>query len=140
RTVYTPETAVRHDIDVARSLTGPPFGVNLCAPPQPPKGAAALEAYATRLRAEAERYGVAVGEPRHDDDEFEAKLALVIEQRIEIVSFTFGCPNRDVFERLHRAGAEAWVTVTSPDEAAQARDGGADALVVQGAEAGGHRG
>jgi nitronate monooxygenase len=45
-----------------------------------------------------------------------------------------------VFERLHAAGADVWVTVTSPDEAATAADAGADALVVQGIEAGGHRG
>ena len=40
-------------------------------------------------------------------------------------------------ERLHAAGAEVWVTVTDVAEAAKARDAGADALVVQGAEAGG---
>ena len=38
------------------------------------------------------------------------------------------------------AGLDVWVTVTNPDEAAVARDAGADALVVQGFEAGGHRG
>jgi nitronate monooxygenase len=55
------------------------------------------------------------------------------------VSFTFGCPDRVVFERLHQAGSEVWVTVTGPEEAAEGERTGADALVVQGAEAGGHR-
>ena len=40
---------------------------------------------------------------------------------------------------MHAAGAEVWVTVTGPAEARIARDAGADALVVQGVEAGGHR-
>ena len=56
-----------------------------------------------------------------------------------LVSFTFGSPSAAVVERLHAAGAEVWVTVTSPAEARIARDAGADALVVQGVEAGGHR-
>src|SRR5207245_546564 len=37
------------------------------------------------------------------------------------------------------SGSEAWVTVTSVDEAEHAAAAGADVLVVQGAEAGGHR-
>jgi len=56
-----------------------------------------------------------------------------------VVSFTFGCPEPAVIDRLHDAGSEVWVTVTNPGEARHAADAGADALVVQGAEAGGHR-
>jgi nitronate monooxygenase len=41
---------------------------------------------------------------------------------------------------VHAAGRGVWVTVTGPDEAEQAVAAGADALVVQGVEAGGHRG
>ena len=41
---------------------------------------------------------------------------------------------------MGEGAVEAWVTVTTPAEARLARDAGADALVVQGAEAGGHRG
>ena len=81
-----------------------------------------------------------LGDARHDDDAFEAKVALVVEERVAVVSFTFGCPERDLIERLHKAEAEVWVTVTSPDEAVQAAEAGADALVAQGLEAGGHRG
>ncbi len=55
------------------------------------------------------------------------------------VSFTFGCPHPAVIGRLRAAGSEVWVTVTSPGEALLAAEAGADVLVVQGAEAGGHR-
>ena len=41
---------------------------------------------------------------------------------------------------LRDAGAETWVTVTTPAEARTAARAGADALVVQGVEAGAHRG
>src|SRR5215216_6223170 len=96
----------------------------------------ALQRYA---RALGDRYGGPLGEPRHDDDGWEAKLALVAELRVPIVSLTFGCPPADVVARLHDAGAAVWATVTTPVEARIAERAGADALVVQGAEAGGHR-
>jgi nitronate monooxygenase len=56
------------------------------------------------------------------------------------VSFTFGCPDGAVIGDLRRAGSEVWVTVTTPAEARHATGRGADALIVQGMEAGGHRG
>ena len=54
------------------------------------------------------------------------------------MSFTFGLPAGDVLARVRATGAEVWVTVTCPRRRAAAAH--ADALVVQGAEAGGHRG
>ena len=132
---YRPVDAVRADVEALRALTGRPFGVNLFAPPAGSAGS--VEAFAARLRAEADRYGAPVGEPRHDDDGWEAKLALVAELSVPVVSFTFGCPSSDVIARLP---GEAWVTVTTPAEARAAAAAGAHALVVQGVEAGGHRG
>ena len=41
---------------------------------------------------------------------------------------------------MHHAGSAVWVTVTNLQEARQAQHAGAGALVVQGTEAGGHRG
>lgn len=129
---YKPVDAVRADIEALRALTSRPFGVNLFAPPGP---AADVAPFAARLQGEAERYGAPVGEPRHDDDGWEAKLALMAELEVPVVSFTFGCPAREELEPL----AETWVTVTTPAEARLAGEAGADALVVQGVEAGGHR-
>jgi nitronate monooxygenase len=137
---YKPAEVVRRDIRELRSLTSEPFGVNIFAPPAPRVDGGALEHYAARLEAEADRYGVALGESRHDDDDFGAKLALVVAERVEVVSFTFGCPQGEVVARLQEAGCDVWVTVTNPDEAIQAQAAGANALVVQGFEAGGHRG
>ena len=57
-----------------------------------------------------------------------------------MVSFTFGCPSGDDVARLQAAGTEVWVTVTSTAEAVDAAASGADVLVAQNAEAGGHRG
>lgn len=137
---YKTADAVADDIRALRSLTSEPFGMNVFAPPGSKCDRDAVLGYAERLRSEAERYGVALGEPSHDDDEFDAKLELVIRERVDVVSFTFGCPSLEVVDRLHEAECHVWVTITSPDEALRARAVGADALVVQGFEAGGHRG
>lgn len=136
---YQPPDAVLDDIRALRSLTGLPFGVNIFAPPRPAAGDA-VPGYAGELLSEAARYGVPLGQPRHDDDGFEAKVDLAAGERVPAVSFTFGCPEPDVVARLHHAGSAVWVTVTSPDEAVTAQSAGADALIVQGFEAGGHRG
>ena len=137
---YKAPEAVREDIAATRALTDRPFGVNLFAPSGAPADPAAVRRYVQALKPAAERAGVALGEPRFDDDRYEAKLELVLRERPAVVSFTFGCPEPDVVGRLREAGTAVWVTVTSPEEAGAAAAAGADALVVQGAEAGGHRG
>jgi nitronate monooxygenase len=136
---YTTADTVRADIAALRELTGAPFGVNVFAPPGPPGDGAAVERFAGELAAEAERYGTPLGEPRHDDDDWQAKLALMAELRVPVVSFTGGCPPAGDVRDLQAAGSAVWITVTTPEEAAAAAAAGADALVVQGAEAGGHR-
>jgi nitronate monooxygenase len=137
---YRTPDAVREDVAELRRLTQRPFGLNIFVPDAPSADTAALERYREVLRGEAERLGVEPGEPRHDDDRFDDKLALARDERVPVVAFTFGCPDTAVLSSLQDAGCTVWVTVTTPDEAAAAARAGADALVVQGAEAGGHRG
>ena len=135
---YLTAEATRERIAQTRELTARPFGVNLFVPGRA-SDPGAYAAYAARVGEEARRAGVEPGEPRFEDDDWEAKLAVVAEVVPAVVSFTFGCPSADVLARVRAAGAEAWVTVTSPAEAVTAEQAGADALVVQGSEAGGHR-
>src|SRR4051794_10759138 len=116
-----------------RALTSRPFGVNLFVITGAPADPATYRDYVARLGPDA-------GEPRFDDDDFDAKLAVLLDDPAAVVSFTFGLPPRQAIEWLRAAGSEAWITVTNPDEAAQAAAAGADALVAQGGEAGGHRG
>ena len=136
---YKTAEAVRAEIHDLRARTDRPFGVNVFVPSEA-TDPAVVERYADTLRGEVERYGTALGESRHDDDGWEEKLALVAEEQVPVVSFAFGCPSAGAIEALQRAGSAVWVTVTSAAEAAEAVAAGADALVVQGAEAGGHRG
>ena len=132
-TGYRATDRVAADVAEVRRLTGAPFGVNLFFPPSAPADPEAVRAYARRI-------GVEPGEPRFDDDDYGAKLELVIRERPAVVSFTFGCPDGELVARLRDGGSAVWVTVTTPEEARAAVRAGADALVVQGVEAGGHRG
>lgn len=135
----TPE-ALAGELRALRELTGTPFGVNVFVPSPDSADPDALASYVRRLEAEARERGVELGEPRYDDDHWQAKLDLLAEERVPVVSFAFGLPGREVVDRLHAAGTEVWVTVTSPEEAVLAERGGADGVIAQGIEAGGHRG
>lgn len=99
-----------------------------------------IAAYVQTLHGEEEHYGVACGAPYWSDDSWDAKLVITLRERPAVVSFTFGCPEREIVEELRRAGSAVWVTVTTPAEAELALGRGVDALVLQGAEAGGHQG
>lgn len=136
---YRTVDEVRREIEQVRAKTQRPFGVNLFYPTQLPVEEAAIAEYAESLAGEEERYGVPCGEPRWSDDEWEGKLELVGRARPTVVSFTFGCPENAVVERLHASGIAAWCSVTAPEEAKIAAAAGVDALVVQGSEAGGHQ-
>ncbi len=137
---YKTAAAAQAELQELRALTSRPIGLNIFCPTRDDVDEAALEAYVDRMQGEAQRYGVAVVEPRWTDDDWTAKLDVAARERPEVVSFTFGCPEREIVESLKGCGCRVWCTVTSAGEAEQAASRGVDALVVQGAEAGGHQG
>jgi nitronate monooxygenase len=136
---YLTAAALAEAIAATRELTAAPLGVNLFVP-SAPADPAAVAAYAATLEPEAARLGAPLGPSAWDDDDYPAKLDVVVVARPDLVSFTFGGPAADVVARLHAAGIRVAVTVTASDEAVAAAGAGADLLVVQGTEAGGHQG
>ncbi len=133
---YKTPDAMAADIAATRALTDQPIGVNVFAFTPTEAAPAALEAY----RRSVAVHGVDPGEPRTDDDFYAEKVERLLADPVPVVSFTFGCPPAELVERFRAAGTAVWITVTDPEEAREAARAGADALVVQGAEAGGHRG
>ncbi|WKX70266.1 nitronate monooxygenase [Streptomyces sp. XD-27] len=136
----TPE-AMYQEIKQLRGLTDRPFGVNLFMPQPLTADPAAVEVYKEQLAGEASWYDTPLGDPDSGaDDAYEVKLAILLDDPVPVVSFTFGCPSRAVFDAFANAGTRTVVTVTSPAEAQAAQWAGADAVCVQGIEAGGHQG
>ncbi|ORW93312.1 MULTISPECIES: nitronate monooxygenase [unclassified Mycobacterium] len=138
---YISAERLAEDIAAARALTTGPLGVNLLVPQPSVADWIALDYYAEELENIADHYQCEVGRPEFgDDDDWERKLEVVSDVHPELVSFTFGVPPPDVIRRLSAQGLLVMVTVTSPYEAGIAVAAGADSLVVQGPDAGGHRG
>ncbi len=137
---YKTAPVMATEMAAVRAATPEPFGVNVFVPGRPSSHSDAIVAYLRSLTSDCDAVGVALGEATWDDDHFDAKIAVLLSDPPPLVSFTFGCPSRDVVTSLQEAGSLVAVTVTSAAEAALAVAAGADALCVQGSEAGAHRG
>ncbi|MBR1197505.1 nitronate monooxygenase [Bradyrhizobium sp. AUGA SZCCT0240] len=70
----------------------------------------------------------------------EAMCALVEEMNPEVVSFHFGLPDAALVKRVKATGAIVMSSATIVKEAIWLEEHGADVIIAQGAEAGGHRG
>lgn len=137
---YKTADGMYQEIKQLRSLTGRPFGVNLFMPQPAYADPAAVTVYGDQLAGEASWYETELGDPDCGrDDGYEAKLAVLADDPVPVVSFTFGCPSGEALAALRRLGTRTVVTVTTLDEAREAERAGADAVCVQGIEAGGHQ-
>jgi len=132
---YKTPAAMAAEITAVRAATSGPFGVNVFVPGTPCADRGALDRYLSSLRAAGP-----LGDGTWDDDGFGGKVAALLADPPAVTSFTFGCPAAEVVSALQDAGSMVLVTVTSPGEAALVAAAGADALCVQGYEAGAHRG
>ncbi|MFE0702671.1 nitronate monooxygenase [Streptomyces sp. NPDC058872] len=139
---YKTAGGLYQEIKQVRGLTARPFGVNLFLPQEGPHAdPAAVDVYRHQLAGEATWYGTPLGEADDSrDDAYDAKLAILLEDPVPVVSFTFGCPAPETFRAFDRVGTYTLVTVTSAEEALAAERAGAGAVCVQGVEAGGHQG
>ncbi|MFC7850047.1 NAD(P)H-dependent flavin oxidoreductase [Arthrobacter sp. NPDC057388] len=142
---YKSAEAVSAEIRACREA-GIRFGVNVFVPDPAqlspsPDAVAALEEYRSSLGQDAARYGVSVPPlVLDDDDAWQEKIDLLLQDPVELVSFAFGLPDSAVVRALRKAGSTVLATVTSRAEAELAADCGFDALVVQHSSAGAHSG
>ncbi|MFD3775578.1 nitronate monooxygenase [Streptomyces sp. NPDC058612] len=140
---YKTADGMYQEIKQVRALTRRPFGVNLFLPQTGYVDPAAVEAYRGQLAGEANWYGISLAAEDimgTSDDGYDAKLAILLEDPVPVVSFTFGRPSGAALTALRKAGTYTVVTVTSVEEARDAQEVGADAVCVQGVEAGGYQG
>src|ERR1700761_8990484 len=72
---------------------------------------------------------------------FDAAMCAVVEElKPEVVSFHFGLPAKDLLTRVKAAGCTVLASASTVREAIWLEQQGADVIIAQGAEAGGHRG
>jgi nitronate monooxygenase len=115
------------------------FQINLWIPDPPPARDRPAEA---ALRGFLSAWGPPVPEDAADatPPDFAAQCEAVLAARPAIVSSIMGLYPPDFVVRLHAAGIKWFATATNVAEARAAAAAGADAVIAQGAEAGGHRG
>lgn len=140
--MLTPES-LRRELQAIRAATDKPFNVNFFCH-QPPAPDAQREAqWRERLTPYLNEFGIdpagiGSGPGRAP---FTAELAeLIAEFEPPIVSFHFGLPPPELVTRVKRWGAKVWASATTVEEARWLEAHGADAVIAQGLEAGGHRG
>ena len=135
--------ALREELAAIESQTSRPYNVNFfCHTPPVPDEARALRWRQTLAPYYAEHAidpdSLSSGPGRLP---FNAELAEVLEGFTPaVVSFHFGLPAPHLLERVRRRGAKIISSATTVEEALWLQAHGADAIIAQGLEAGGHRG
>jgi len=135
--------AMRNELAAIRAATERPFNVNFFVhtPPaaDPRREASWRAAFAPYYR----EYGIdpesiPAGPGRAP---FTAEAADALEEfKPAVVSFHFGLPPADLVRRMQKWGCKILASATTVDEARWLEAHGADAVIAQGVEAGGHRG
>ncbi|CAB3389633.1 NAD(P)H-dependent flavin oxidoreductase [Kyrpidia spormannii] len=144
---YMSPDSIRAAIRRIRELTDRPFGVNLFIPDQNIQvdkevvkamihHLKSLEALPEEVRREIDSIPI----ENAPGDTFTEQLEVILEERIPVFSFTFGCPTQEQITELKSRGIRVIGTATSVAEAVYLQEAGVDAVVAQGCEAGGHRG
>ncbi|MEO8725021.1 MAG: nitronate monooxygenase [Acidobacteriaceae bacterium] len=129
------------EIRAVRALTSNPFQVNLFIPlEEQPR--VAIEPMLKALASIYEELGIEAPTtaPPPWPFAFEQQMEVVIEERAAIFSFTFGLLEQRYIDALHARGTVVIGTATTMAEAEHLAISGVDAIVLQGAEAGAHRG
>lgn len=139
---YSTPQKISEDLAATRALTNGPINANffIFSPVDLPTQAIqekALEAL-KNLPIEGEYVLAMPQAPFYPD--LEEQLKPVWEHCPEILTFHFGIPSPSIVARAHALGISVGMTATSLKEATTAQKAGADFIVAQGIEAGGHRG
>jgi nitronate monooxygenase len=133
----------REQVNIVRQRVAAPINLNFfCHKPADadPKREAGWK---RRLAAYYSEFGVDPAAPINAANRapFDAAFCAVVEElKPEVVSFHFGLPAQDLVKRVKAAGCIVVSSATTVKEAIWLEENGADVVIAQGAEAGGHRG
>jgi nitronate monooxygenase len=135
--------AMRTELVAIRARTDRPFNVNFFCHIPPTVDAKREAVWRKLLSPYFKEYGIDVGETTDGAlrAPFSAAVADTLEQfKPKVVSFHFGLPSADLVRRVKSWGSKVLSSATTVEEALWLERQGVDAIIAQGAEAGGHRG
>jgi len=137
-----PPATVRDQITALRQATNRPYNLNFFVHSHPRLDPEAAARMRTRLAPYFDEFGLGpVPEPTEPFPPFdEERLELVLELRPQVVSFHFGLPDATAVRRVKEAGCIILSSATTVAEARSLEANGADVIIAQGFDAGGHRG
>ena len=137
-----PAEVIREQVAAVRALTNRGFNLNFFAHPKPSLDNSQSDRARAALQPYYDELGLGpVPEPSEPFPTFDdARLELTLELRPRVVSFHFGLPDPHAVRELKQAGCAILSSATTVEEARWLQASGADAIIAQGAEAGGHRG
>jgi nitronate monooxygenase len=143
---YMTSTQIREQIREIKQLTSKPFGINLFVPTEFTyteneinSANELLQPIRNQLHINEEN-SIEIPTSAHVFESFTEQIKVVIEERVPVCSFTFGIPSKEIMKELNRNHIILMGTATTVEEAIIVEKSGMDMVVVQGSEAGGHRG
>ena len=135
---------LRAELAYMRNQTEAPFNVNFFAHrPAPAQTADQQRAWWEVLAPYYREFGLSKADVLQAGGRrpFDSQAAdIVTEFKPTVVSFHFGLPEKPLLEQVKASGAVVMSSATTVDEACWLEANGADVVIAQGWEAGGHRG
>lgn len=138
---YLAPEQLRTAIQEIRKQTDRPFGVNLFVPEEPTESEETITRMTDFLNFYREELGITKNPLiQKSSESFEEQVQVLLDEKVPVCSFTFGIPPQDVIRAMKQNGTVVIGTATTVEEAKRWEAAGADVVVAQGSEAGGHRG
>jgi nitronate monooxygenase len=133
----------REQVNIIRQRVSAPVNMNFFCHKQAPVDPSQEAAWKERLASYYREFDLDPAAPINAANRapFDGATCEVVEElKPEIVSFHFGLPEQGLLARVKAAGCKVISSATTVREAIWLEENGADAIIAQGAEAGGHRG
>jgi nitronate monooxygenase len=133
----------REQVNIVRQRVKTPINLNFFCHRGVAADAASEARWKARLAPYYAEHGIDPAAPINAANRypFDAAMCVLVEElKPEIVSFHFGLPEPALLDRVKRTGCLVMSSATIVREAVWLEQNGADIIIAQGAEAGGHRG
>lgn len=138
---YMNASSIRQTIQAIKGLTKQPYAVNLFIPAPYHVDDETMQQACHAAKGACSELGIEVDSPTPPYAvNFEDQITVIVEEQVPVFSFTFGLLEDHWLDVLKKNNTKLLGTATTLKEAKALEEGQVDAIVLQGSEAGGHRG